>query len=214
MKLELYYTPYACSLVPYVTLAEVGADFEVRPINIRKSQHLSPEYLKVNPKHKIPTLVIEGEPLTENVAIEVWIAKRFPNAKLLPTDQIQEAKAISLMAWCAAGIHPALSIMARPQRYCDFPGAEDSVRRCAEKLLLESFQVADDMLAGREWFFDHFTAPDIYFYWCYRRAKQLKADLSAFQNCNAHSERMQNRPSVQKLLAYEARILEEFAKEG
>jgi glutathione S-transferase len=49
MQLILYYAPNACSLVPYVTLTEAGAPFEVHPLNFRKSQHMTPEYLRLNP---------------------------------------------------------------------------------------------------------------------------------------------------------------------
>ena len=82
MQLILYYAPNACSLVPYVTLTEAGAPFEVHPLNFRKSQHMTSEYLRLNPKHKVPVLMIDGAPLTENVAIQIWIARHFPAAKL------------------------------------------------------------------------------------------------------------------------------------
>jgi glutathione S-transferase len=42
MKLQLYYAPVACSLVPYLTLTEAGADFEVLPVNMGKGQHNTP----------------------------------------------------------------------------------------------------------------------------------------------------------------------------
>ena len=212
-NLSLYYTPLACSMVPYILLVEAGAVFEVVPVDMGRNKHMTLEYLKTNPKHKVPVLAIDGEPLTENVAIQLWIARQFPEAKLLPTDPMQEIKAISLMAWCASGIHPAITPMARPQRYCDLPGSEESVRRCAQKLLLEHFQLVDNLLAGREWFFDHFSAPDAYFFWYFRRGIQLKVDVTSFKNCLAHFECMQKRPSVQSLFAYEAKVLNEFASE-
>lgn len=98
MKLTLYYAPVVCSLVPFVTLTEAGAEFDVVPVNLGKGQQNSPDYLRLNPKHKVPVLVIDGEPLTENVAIQIWIARNFPNAKLLPADPAQEIRAISLMS--------------------------------------------------------------------------------------------------------------------
>jgi glutathione S-transferase len=70
MDIVLYYAPIACSLVPYVTLTEASATFEVRTLNMRKGQHKSSEYLKINPKHKVPLLVVDGKPLSENVAIQ------------------------------------------------------------------------------------------------------------------------------------------------
>ena len=211
MDLVLYYAPAACSLVPYVTLTEAGAAFAVRNVNTRKGDNRTPEYRRVNPKGKVPVLVIDGEPLTENVAIQIWIARSFPQARLLPADPKQEIKAISLMSWFASGVHPHLTPNARPERYCDLPGSEEAVKRVANKLLAEDFALADEILAGRDWFFDHFTAVDAYFFWCFRRAVLFKLDLARFGHCNAHFVRMQARPSVQKVLAYEKQVLDQFA---
>lgn len=212
MKLELYYAPHTCALVPYVTLTEAGADFEVRPINTRAGDNRKPEFLRINPKHKVPVLIIEGEPLTENIAIQIWINRTFPAAKLLPSDPKEEIKAISLMGFCGSGIHPHLTPNARPQNYCDMPGSEESVKRVARKLLFEDLKIIDDMLAGREWFFSHFTACDAYFFWCIRRGLSFQIDLSRFANCMAHFERMQQRASVKKVVAYEKQVQEAFAK--
>ena len=212
MKLTLYYAPIACSLVPMITLNEAGADFDIVPVNFRKAQQMTPEYLKLNPKHKVPVLVIDGEPLTENVAIQMWIARAFPQARLLPADPSKEIKAISFMAWCASGIHPHLSRINSPVKFCDLPGSEESVRKLAGAEVLHNLAIADEMLAGREWLFDHFTAPDAYFFWIWRRAGQFNLDRSAFGHCAAHAERMMQRSSVQKVLAYEKQVQAEFAK--
>ena len=212
MQLILYYAPVTCALAPYVTLTEAGVPFEVSPLNFGKSQHMTREYLTINPKHKVPVLVIDGEPLSENVAIQMWIARNFPAAKLLPSSPMQELQAISLLAWCASGIHPFVFRIFAPQRCCDLPCAEESVRRLAQEQLFENYRIADDMLAGREYFFDHFTAVDAHFFWCFRRGTQLDLDVSQFRNCLAHFERMKQRPSVQKVLAYEAEVQSAFAK--
>ena len=65
---------------------------------------------------------------------------------------------------------------------------------------------------GREFFFDHFTAADAHFFWCMRRATQFGLDFAPYKNCSAHFARMTNRPSVQKLLAFEKSVQEQFAK--
>ena len=212
MKLTLYFAPMTCALVPFITLTEAGANFEVQAVNTRNGGNRTPEFLKLNPKHKVPVLVIDGEPLTENVALQVWINRQFPKAKLLPADPAQEIKAISLMAFCASGIHPKLTPNARPENYCDLPGSEESVKRVANKLLFEDLKVIDDLLAGREWFFPHFTACDAYFFWCFKRAISFKLDVSGFGNCVAHHGRMSARPAVHKVLAYEKNLQEEFAR--
>jgi glutathione S-transferase len=212
MDILLYYAPITCSLVPYITLTEANARFDVRALNFRKEQQRSADYLQLNPKHKVPLLVVDGQPLSENVAIQIWIARTFPQARLLPADPWQELKAISLLAWCSSGIHPYLSRINSPPRVCDVPGSADSVRKLAAEQLFENYKIADDLLAGRDYFFDHFTAADAHFFWCFRRGGQFDLDLSAFANCTAHFERMQRRASVQKLLSYEKSVQAEFAK--
>ena len=212
MALTLYYSPITCSMVPYITLTEAGAEFEVKPVNLGKGQHNSPDYLKLNPLHKVPVLMIDGTPLVENVAIQLYIAHRFPQAKLLPADPLQELKAVSLMSWFASGIHPFLARVNNPARVCDVAGTADSVKRCAAKLLEENYAVADTLLAGRDWFFDHFTAADAHFFWCFRRGTQFDLPLAQFENCSAHFARMQQRPSVKKLLAFEKETQARFAQ--
>jgi len=120
---------------------------------------------------------------------------------------MDEFRAISLMSWCASGIHPSLTPHVLPQRYCDFPGSEESVKQCAQRVLHENFAIADNMLEGREWLFDHFTIPDAYFFWCFRRAKQFEIDVSAYKNCNAHFARMLQRQSIKKVQDFEAEVM-------
>jgi len=212
MDIVLYYGPLTCALAPYVTLTEANAKFEVRPLNFRKEQHRAPDFLKINPKHKVPVLLVDGQVLTESVAIQMWIARSFPQTKLLPADSWQELKAISMLSWCSSGIHPFLARINAPPRVCDLPDAGPSVRKLAADVLFENFQIAEEMLAGRDFFFDHFTAADAHFFWCFRRATQFELDLARFKNCMAHFERIGARPSAQKVLAYEKSVQAEFAK--
>jgi hypothetical protein len=57
--------------------------------------------------------------------------------------------------WCASGIHPFLSRINNPPKVCDAAGSADSVVKIATEGLFENFRIADDLLAGREYFFDH-----------------------------------------------------------
>jgi glutathione S-transferase len=212
MKLTLAYCPGACSLVPYILLTEAGADFETLNINLGKGQNFSADYLRVNPKGKVPALLIDGEVLTENVAIQIWINNQFPEANLMPMDPLAYARTVSVMAWCAAGIHPKLTQQARPERYCDLTGRAENVQAHGSHSLFELYEIAENMLEGRDWFMDQFSTADAYFYWCFRRGTQFKPDVSHFENCMAHMNRMEQRTSVKKLLAYEKTVQEEFAK--
>ena len=212
MDIALYIAPNTCALAPFITLTEAKAAFEPRPLNFRQRQHMTPDYLRINPRHKVPALIVDGQALTENVAIQVWIAHTFPEAKILPADLWQRVKAISILSWCASGIHPLLARINNPAKACDVPGTEGRVREIAVKELFENLAIADDMLAKRDFFFDHFTAADAHFFWCFRRATQFEVDTGRFPNARAHYERMLTRPSVQAFLAFEKKMSEGFAK--
>ncbi|MBT5646220.1 MAG: glutathione S-transferase family protein [Rhodospirillaceae bacterium] len=210
MKIELYYAPITCAMAPFIALTEAGAEFEVHALNFRTNEHLTPEYRKINPKHKVPMLVVDGRRMTENVAIHLWVSRTFPDAKLIPADPWEQAQTVSLLSWCSGGIHPYLSRVNNPAKVCATDGSADSIIAKATAALEENFAIANELLEDRDYLMGNFTSPDAHFFWCTRRATQFKLDMSAFPNVMAHFERMQTRPSVQKLLAFEKETIEGF----
>ena len=88
--IELHYGPGACSFVPQagleVVMAAIGQDFAAHAVKLHKGEQRTPEYLALNPNGQVPTLVVDGRPLTQIVAICDWIDRRFPQAGLLPTE--------------------------------------------------------------------------------------------------------------------------------
>ena len=211
MDIVLYYAPNTCALVPFVALNEAGANFRVEALNFRKKQQMTEEYLRLNPRHKVPLLLVDGKALSENPAMHVWIARTFPQAQLMPEDPWLFAQAISVASWCASGIHHYLSAINTPSKTCDAPGSEDSVKRLAHASLDENFAIADKMLAGREFLFDRFSTADAHLFWCLRRAGQLGYEVEKWSNCKAFFDRISTRPSVRKVFDFEKETLARFA---
>ncbi|MEY2621732.1 MAG: hypothetical protein RIT26_1552 [Pseudomonadota bacterium] len=213
MKLSLAFSPGACAIVPYILLKEAGADFETLNVNLAKGEHHQPEYLKINPKGKVPALIMGDTVITENVAIHVWIDRQFPQAGLMPADPMQYIHCLSILGWCGSGIHPKLTQQARPERYCDLPGSADRVKALGHEGMIEQYELAEEMLAGKTWFFnDRFSCADAYFYWTFRRGGAFGSDLSRFKNCTAHRQRVEQRDSVKALLAHEEKVKAELAR--
>src|SRR6266436_10031968 len=155
MKLTLYYAPIACSLVPLVTLHESGAEFDVKPISLKNKQQHDADYLRINPKGKVPVLVVDGEALTENVAILTWLSVRFPDAHLLPEVENSFAKAhqIEDLAFCASGLHPLVTRLRIPQFFCDTPEGATRVFEMAEVAMRPNFALIDQRLASNHWWY-------------------------------------------------------------
>jgi glutathione S-transferase len=159
----------------------------------------------------VPALIVDGTVITENVAIQTWIDRQFPHAGLMPSDPMQFIQALSVLGWCGSGIHPKLTQQARPERYCDDPGAAARVKALGHAGMVEQFELAEQMLAGKTWFFgERFGCADAYFYWTFRRGGAFGADLSRFVNCTAHRARVEARASVKALLAHEEAVKAKF----
>lgn len=81
------------------TLVEFGLDYDSRPIKARGGETTTPEYLALNPKHKIPTLQHGPLTLTESGAIAIYISETFtpPDGFFVPGDSARRA---ALNEWC------------------------------------------------------------------------------------------------------------------
>jgi glutathione S-transferase len=82
--LTLYFAPGSSSMAVHIALHEIGVAFDGRPMSFKNNDMGSPGYLALNPEGKVPSLVIDGRPLTEVAAILFYLAKRFPETELLP----------------------------------------------------------------------------------------------------------------------------------
>ena len=185
--LTLYFAPGSSSMAAHIALHEVGAEFESRPMSFAKRDMRSPSYLALNPEGKVPTLVIDGRPLTEVAAILFYLARAYPEAKLLPDEAEGQAQAISWMSFTASTLHPARA-----------RGLEHTKN---------VYGIADRKLAGKEWAVGRYCVADIHLfrlYWRFSRA--VKPERGAFPNLAAHHDRIMARPAVQKTCAIEEAI--------
>jgi len=67
--LTLYFAPGSSSKAPHIALHEIGLPFSAKALSFAKNDNRSAAYLRLNPEGKVPTLLIDGRPLTEVAAI-------------------------------------------------------------------------------------------------------------------------------------------------
>ncbi|KQT86374.1 glutathione S-transferase [Aurantimonas sp. Leaf443] len=85
MKMKLYHNPRSRSTIARWMLEEVGAPYEIVPVDFEAGDTRKPDFLALNPMGKIPTLVLpQGEVVTEAPAIVAYLADAFPQAGLAP----------------------------------------------------------------------------------------------------------------------------------
>lgn len=84
-RYKLYYNPESRASVARWMLEEVGADYELVPVDIQAGENRTPDFLAVNPMGKLPTLILpDGTVMTETAAILAQLADSFPAACLAP----------------------------------------------------------------------------------------------------------------------------------
>ena len=112
--MKLYFSNGSCSLASHIALEEAGATFAAERVNLREGEQKKPAYLAVNPKAKVPALVVDEGAITENPAIMSYVADTHPAAKLLaPAGEFARAKAQEWLAWCASTVHRDFSPLFR-----------------------------------------------------------------------------------------------------
>jgi len=216
-KLTLYFAPDSCARVPLIALEEIGSPYSLEVVAFMKGQHKSPEYLALNPAGKVPLLVVDGVPLTENVAILTWLAERFPEAGLLPESEDGFARAglISDLAYCASGLHPIVTRLRIPQFFCDTPDGSRRVFDMAEVAMRPNFELIDRRLADNRWWYgDRWSIVDAYINWVWFRVTGTQFDASAYPNLGRHDADMKIRPAVKRALAISTEVAEGLAAQG
>jgi glutathione S-transferase len=130
--LKLYYGPGACSFVPHVGLeaikAATGEDFEPVVVKLHKGEQKTPEYLALNPMGQVPTLLVDGRPLTQIVAICDYLDRRAPQVGLLPAESWPRAQAMSLLAWMNNTVHAAFTHVFMPEKFAESESARAEMR--------------------------------------------------------------------------------------
>jgi len=176
-------------MAPHIALHEIGAPFASRPLSLARKANRDPAYLAINAEGKVPTLLVGGRPLTEVAAILFYLARRFPEAALLPQDDIEaEAQVVSWMSFLAATVHPA--------------------RRQGTEHAHSIYALVDRRLGGRRWVLgEQYSIADIHLFrlfWRFRNS--LHPAAGEFPCLSAHHDRMMARPAVRKACGIEAAI--------
>jgi len=132
-KFILFVAPGTCARVPTIALEEIGVAYETQLVRLPLKEQKTPEFLAINPKGKVPALLIDGVPLTENVAILTWLNRTYADAKLLPKAQtdLDAAQHTADLAAISGTIHPILTRIAMTQNFTSKDGDLTGIRETA-----------------------------------------------------------------------------------
>jgi len=209
MDIKLYYAPGACSMASHICLEELGLPYETQRLNLANGDQRKPEYLALNPRGRVPTAVVDGKVLTENVGIMSYFGGGYGHGKVWPKDTWHQGMLVSTMAWLSNTVHTTYAHTFRPERYADDTGAQDAVKAKARQMYGDYLKEIDNLLAGRKWAIgNHYTVADGYLLVFYRWGNRQGFPVKSMANYTRLANEVMGRPAVAKVMADEGVTLD------
>ena len=203
--MKLYYARGTCALASHIALEEAGAEYSTVRINFATSEQRSPEYLAINPKGRVPSLVTERGILTETPAMLAYIAQSFPKAKLAPIDDpFAFAEVQAFNSYLCSTVHINHAHRPRGTRWADDPVAIEAMKKKVPETMTACFDLIESKMMKGPWVMgDVYTICDPYLFTIAGWLESDSVDPSQFPKVKAHRDRMSERPAVRKVLAAE-----------
>jgi glutathione S-transferase len=209
--MKLYYMPGACSLAPHIVLEETGDRYELARVDLAANQQNSAEFLRVNPKARVPVLTDGDWALTEAPAILRYIAARYPAAGLWPWDPREEARCVEWLGWVSSTVHVSAGYVRRAARYAADPRSAEDVAATGRKTCRVLWETVEKRLGQGPWAIgQRYSVADPYLlvYWLWGRSPLLGYDMAHdFPHWTAHARRLARRPAVQRAFVSEGLTL-------
>ena len=198
----LYSAAGSCALATHIALREAGADFTLVQVDLASNQQRSPAYLALNPKGRVPALATEHGVLTETPALLVFVAQRFPAARLAPLDDaFAFARMQEFNSFLASTVHIAHAHKRRGARWADDAAAIEAMQRKVPQTMAANAALIEQNLEGPWVLGQDYSVADAYLFTLASWLEGDGVDVAAFPRLAAHLQRTAQRPAVQRALA-------------
>jgi glutathione S-transferase len=202
--LTLYFFPGACSMAAHVALEETGTPYQRISVNLRSGEQNEQDFRRINPHGQVPILDAEGTVIAESVAILTYVARRFPEAGLLPADPAEEARCLALMTWISSQVDPVFRRLARPERIVADEAARSAVKEAATGAYWTKCQEIDALIADKPWMMGtQYTVCDPYALVYYGWAARFGLPVAELPGYTTLKQRLLERPAVRRVLERE-----------
>lgn len=204
---KLFYTPGAASFAPHVALEEIGAPHELVRIDLQAGDHRKPDYLKINPHGRIPTLLVDGAPVFEAAAICMLLAERHPEARLAPAPGNRErALYLQWLVYLTNTLQERFLQRGHPDWHLDDKAAEAALKAGAEKRMGPMFDRIDAALVANGPYLAGatFSVADIYLAMLVRWSRTMPSPAWTRPAIKRNCDLVVARPAFQRTLAAES----------
>jgi glutathione S-transferase len=203
MALTLFVAKGSCSTATHIALEEAGADYVISKIDTAAGDQRKPEFLKINPKGRVPVLVTNHGPLTENVALLLYVAQTHAHANLAPLgDPFALAKLNAFNSYLASTVHVAHAHKLRGSRWSDNAVAIETMKAKVQQNMTDCAVVIENEYLVGPWVMGQkYSIGDCYLHVITNWMIGDGVDMKQFPKLSAHHAAMLKRPAVQKVMA-------------
>ena len=201
-ELTLFLYPGTCAMAVHIALLEANAGHQVHVVDFAAGEQRTPAYLAMNPLGRVPALKTEQGVLIETLALLLYVAQRFPAAKLAPLDDpFQLARMQGFNSFLASTVHVGHAHRPRANRWADDPAAIAAMQKKVPENMHDYFtQIEQHHLTGPWVLGEQFSVAEIYLEVVASWLQADGVDINDFPRVAEHTQRMLTRPSVQAAL--------------
>lgn len=200
----LYGSPSTAGTAIHWMLLELDVPFEARLLDFDKAEHKAPDYLALNPDGVVPTLIIDGAPVTQMAGIATLLAERHPEAGFAPPlGSVERAEYLSWTLWLANSFQPNFRAWFYPHEPAGGE-AQEAVKQAARERIEAGLARMDARLAGRDYLVsDHFTTVDLLATILCRWTRNMPKPATAWPNLKRYLDTIRQRPALREVHARE-----------
>jgi len=204
----LYFAPHTCALASHIALEQAGASYKAVRVDFSRNDQRSSDFLRINPKGRVPVLATDRGVLTETPAILMFICQSFPDARLAPLDDaFALARINAFNSYLCSTVHVAHAHRMRGYRWADDPLAIAAMQKKVPQSVGECFEVIEREMLQSPWVMgDHYSVSDIYLFTLAQWLEADGVDPERFPKVADHRRRMSQHPVVSKVVASELAI--------
>jgi glutathione S-transferase len=204
MSLTFYFAPQSTASVTTLVLEELGTPHERVKLDIKNGETKKPEFLKINPNGKVPTIVHDGVSIWESSAITLYLGETFgEKAKLWPAPGPKRGEAMKWVVWTHVTLGEAVYRWARNTMWAPDDQKNAKAAAAASKEIGELLKLLDGALEDRAFLTGEYTLADAHVNSFVAWLRQMKIDMEGLSHLNAWSKRCEERPAALRALARE-----------
>ncbi|MGO2403587.1 MAG: glutathione S-transferase family protein [Mesonia sp.] len=201
----LYYYPNNASLAPHFLLHYVKANYELVLVERESNSHKSADYLKLNPAGRIPTLVVDEQPIFESPAICIHICELYPVYDLIPA--IGDSKRPLFFQWLAFlnnTLQAELMVRYYPHRHTNDESNIPNIISAQDERIADALSIINDQLDGNEFLLgEKLSACDYFLFMLAEWSLVLEKSPMTYKNLAAYLKRLSENPSIKAVCEFE-----------